>query len=77
MVILRGYLFKNNRKEDKENCGILTNRDCRHRILCCPLQLNDIPEPVTVLDNRYFSGTIDPDVKEKLIIKLQIQKTYI
>tara|TARA_B100001248_G_scaffold258200_1_gene241951 strand:+ start:3352 stop:5493 length:2142 start_codon:yes stop_codon:yes gene_type:complete len=66
-------IYKNNRKEDRENCGILTKRDCRHRILCCPLQLNDIPEPVTVLDNRYFSGTIDPDVKEKLINKLWIK----
>ena len=52
---------------DKEN-----DRDCRHRILCCPIELNDIPESELVLDNRAFSGTVSPDEKEKLINKIWI-----
>ena len=55
-----------------ENCKSKVPRDCRHRILCCPIQLNDIPESENVLDKRFFSGTVTPDEKENLINKLWI-----
>ena len=55
-----------------ENCKSKVPRDCRHRILCCPIQLNDIPESESVLDKRFFSGTATPDEKENLINKLWI-----
>ena len=55
-----------------ENCKSKVPRDCSHRILCCPLQLNDIPESENVLDKRFFSGTVTLDEKENLINKLWI-----
>ena len=55
-----------------ENCKSKVPRDCSHRILCCPLQLNDIPESENVLDKRFFSGTVPASEKEKLINKIWI-----
>lgn len=59
-------------KCDNNECKSKKARDCRHRILCCPIQLNDIPESENVLDKRFFSGTATPDEKENLINKLWI-----
>lgn len=60
-----------------EKCGAgKTNRierDCRHKLTCCPVDVYDIGEPVDLVNSRLFFGeNVDSSIQERLINKIWI-----
>ena len=44
------------------------DRDCMHRLKCCPVDIYDIGESENLLKNRIFMGeSKDPDTEERFI----------
>ena len=66
------YTDKTRTRPEKEKCGFSNtkniDRDCMHRLKCCPVDIYDIGESENLLKNRIFMGeSKDPDTEERFI----------